>query len=449
MHIKIKKGRDLPVSGEPAQSVSDGKAVSSVAVIGPDYIGMKPTMLVKEGEQVKLGQKLFLDKKNPGVVWTSPGCGTVKAVNRGARRVLESVVIDLGGDAEEAFQSYPATELTSLSLDDVRKNLIESGLWTALRTRPYSKVPSIDCQPNSLFITAMDSNPLAPAAGVVIKENEEDFANGVTVLSALSVGKTYVCKSPSESFSVPSSDRIETAQFEGPHPAGLPGTHMHFIDPVSDKKSNWHIGYQDVIAVGKLFTSGRLSTERVIALGGPRVSSPRLLRTRLGACISEITGGEMLDGAVRQISGSVFSGRTAAGSMDYLGRYHTQISVLQEGTEQREFLGWIRPEGKKYSFLNVFFTALKRNQKFGFTSLQNGSPRAMVPIGVFEQLMPLDILPTQLLRALCVQDTDTAQQLGCLELDEEDLALCTFACSGKYDYGEALREGLTNIERFG
>jgi Na+-transporting NADH:ubiquinone oxidoreductase subunit A len=206
------------------------------------------------------------------------------------------------------------------------------------------------------------------------------------------------------------------------------------------------VGYQDVIAMGKLFTEGRLSTERVIALGGPQVDKPTLLRIRLGANLAEICAGRLKPGTNRVISGSIWNGRSAAGPMGYLGRYATQVSVLEEGYK-REFMGWIAPGAEKFSVLNMFSSVLNAGKKFAFTTSTNGSERAMVPVGQFETLMPLDILPTQLLRALITGDIVTAMQLGCLELDEEDLALFTFACTGKYEYGPILRDNLLRIEK--
>ena len=450
---KIRKGLDLPIPGKPEQTIDAGPAVQSVALIGSDYVDMKPTMHVNEGDRVKLGQVLFADKKTEGVNYTSPGSGVVTAINRGAKRVLQSVVIRLEGDEEETFSSYGQEELAQLDNQKVKDNLLASGLWTAFRTRPYSKVPALDSTPHSIFVTAMDSNPLAPKAEVIINEYRQDFVNGLAVISRLTEGPVFVCKYPDADLPTPDSTQIKVANFAGPHPAGLPGTHIHFLDPVGATKMVWYLNYQDVIAIGKLFTSGRLWVERIIALGGPPVLRPRLLRTRLGANTDDLLQDELQDVECRAISGSVFSGRRAAGWASFLGRYHTQVSVLPEAGK-RELFGWINPNQNKFSMLNVFLYSFARSRKkqepeYSFTTSQNGSPRAMVPIGNYEEVMPLDILPTQLLRSLVVGDTDIAQALGCLELDEEDLALCSFVCVGKYEYGPVLRSNLTQIEKEG
>lgn len=444
--IKIKKGLDLPISGAPEQTITDGNPVRHVALIGFDYTGMKPTMAVKEGDRVKRGTLLFTDKKTEGVRYTSPAAGVVKELNRGERRVFQSIVIEIDGDDAETFARFTDSDLAGLERQQVVDNLVESGLWTALKTRPYSKVPAIDTAPHSIFVSVMDTNPLAADPTLVIAENAAAFENGLTVLGRLTSGKVFVTGRPGSNVSVPKADNIEVQQFDGLHPAGNVGTHIHHLDPVSASKCVWTINYQDVIDIGQLFTTGELQVERIVALGGPKALKPRLVRTRLGASLAELLDGEVAtDCDVRAISGSVFGGRRGDGPCAYLGRFANQVSVLEEGSK-REFLGYLSPGTNKFSVLNIYLSKLASGKLFNFTTITNGSERAMVPVGSYEQVMPLDILPTQLLRALIVGDTEMAQKLGALELDEEDLALCTFVCPGKYEYGPILRENLTRIE---
>lgn len=447
MRYKIKKGLDLPITGAPEQRIDVSSPVKSVAVLGKDYVGLKPTMLVKVDDTVKVGQPLFEDKKNPGVIVTSPGAGKVVEINRGEKRVLLSVVIELDGDASESFESFEASRLSDLDEAVVRSNLQKSGLWTALRSRPFSKVPAIDAIPSSIFVTAMDSNPLAADPEVVLEEQYVDFNNGVSVLGCFEK-PVYICCKEGSKLPSESSGQIHKAEFSGPHPAGLPGTHIHFIDPVGMNKSVWYLGYQDVVAIGKLFTTGSLSPERVIALGGPAVHAPRLLKTRLGASVADLTAGRIKKGELRPISGSVLSGHTAVGDEAWLGRYHSQLSVLTEGRE-RDFMGWIAPGTNKFSATNALVSSLFRGKRFEMSTNKNGSPRAIVPIGIFETIMPLDVLATPILKALLVKDTDSAQALGALELDEEDLALCSYVDPSKHDFGSVLRESLVQIERDG
>jgi len=445
LYFKIKKGLDIPLAGPPQQEISAGASVSSVALLGPDTVDLKPGMLVAVGDKVKLGQPLFKDKQNPGVQFTSPGSGTVTAVNRGERRVLQSVVVTLEGDEEEQFASFSKDELQNISEQDVRQNLLASGLWTAFRTRPFSKIPGPDDKPAAIFVTAMDTNPLAADPEIVVARNKDAFADGLEIISKLTDGTVHVCTTPDSSITCPDNGKFESSQFTGPHPAGLAGTHIHFLHPVSEERVVWHIAYQDLIAVGALFATGRLPVERVVALAGPAVSTPRLITTRLGANIAELVAGEVEGSAVRIVSGSVLSGHRAAGWAAWLGRYDSQITVLPEGSP-REFLSFMRPGFGKYSATRSFVGNLFGSREYSLSTTQNGSPRAMVSIGSFEQVMPLDILPTPLLKALLVLDTDSARDLGCLELDEEDLALCSFVCNGKYQYGQHLRKNLREIE---
>jgi Na+-transporting NADH:ubiquinone oxidoreductase subunit A len=445
--VSIKRGLDLPISGVPKQEIGESNGqVETVGVVGTNFVEMKPTMYVKVGDEVKVGSKLFEDKKNPGVLFTAPASGKILEVNRGHRRAFQSIVIAVSGDSHETFSSYKSGETDSLNRDGVVSLMLESGMWTALRTRPYSKSPAVDSKPNALFINCTDTNPLAADPGVILKEYEEDFKAGVRVLSKLCEGSTFVCKNKGTNLSLDGSVKVE--DFSGVHPSGNVGTHMHFLSPASENKINWHIGYQDVIAVGKLFSTGKLWTERVISIGGPLVNNPRLLKTRLGANCLDLLKGELGIGEPRIVSGSVLLGKKCWGPFSYLGRFDLQISVLMEGRE-REFLGWHMPGFNKFSVKRIFASMMTPGKKFDLTSSREGSYRAMVPIGMFEKVMPLDILPTQLLRALITKNTDLAQQLGCLELDEEDLALCTYVDPGKVDYGPILRENLTIIEKEG
>jgi Na+-transporting NADH:ubiquinone oxidoreductase subunit A len=448
--IRIKQGLDIPLAGAPEQKIHPAPEVRMVGVLGRDYHAYKrlPTLLVSEGDRVKLGQPLVRGKQLTSVTTTSPGSGVVEYIERGARRFLETIAIRLEGNDEETFNAWRADELAGLNATQIRENLLASGLWLSFRTRPYSLVADPQTEPHAIFVTATDSNPLAADPAVVIANASADFTNGLTVLSRLIPGTVHVCKAAGAAIPGGSGGNLQVTEFSGPHPAGLPGTHIHFLAPVNAQRIVWHLNYQDVIAIGRLFTSGRLSTERVVALCGPAALNPRLIRTRIGASTNDLVKDELRPGESRVISGSVLSGHQAVGRTAFLGRYHLQVSVLGEG-RKRELLGWMAPGLNKYSASKVFLSSLIGGKKFRLTTSQNGSPRAMVPTGTFERVMPLDILPTQLLRALVVQDTEAAQALGCLELDEEDLALCTFVDTGKYDYGTILRDNLRRIRKEG
>jgi Na+-transporting NADH:ubiquinone oxidoreductase subunit A len=448
VRIKLGKGLDLPISGTPEQVIRETKHPGQVALLGKDYIGVKPHFTVAAGDYVKLGDLLFVDKKMPSIRYTSPGAGRVVSINRGEKRMLLSIVIQLQGNDEVTFQSYGESQLNSIDSKSVTSLLLVSGLWTAIRTRPFSKVADPDNPPHSIFINAMDTNPLAPSIAHIIERNEHNFINGLTVLSKLTDRKIFLCKAQGNNIPHPDIESMSVAEFSGPHPAGNAGTHIHYLDPVSRNRHVWYINAQEVIAIGLLFTTGRLHVERVISLAGPSVKNPRLLKTRIGGSLNDIIKEELKDGENRTISGSVLSGHTARGTTSFLGRYHQQVSVIPE-RRKREFLGWLSPGLNLYSVKNIVLSRLFPGRHLSFTTSTHGNRRAMVPVGAYEKVMPLDIIPTYLLRALEAGDIEEAEKLGCLDLDEEDLALCTFVCQSKIDHGAELRRNLTLIEKEG
>ena len=444
--FNLKKGLNIPVLGIPEQIIQGEKKPKSVAVLGPDYIGLKPKMLVTVGDKVKRGSPLFCHKDYPEILYVSPCKGKVKVINRGDKRVLLSVVIDVESISDKGI-NITKTHYNEKSQEQfVKKCLFDSGLWTSFLTRPYSKVPSSDSLPSSIFITAMDTEPLCPDAELIINHDLKAFNEGLKKISLLTKGKVFICTKNNSQLKV---NDFDTYEFAGPHPAGLAGTHMHFLDAPSAIKTVWSIGYQDVIAIGKLFLTGFIDVSRIVSIAGPHALKPRLVKTVLGASLDDILEGEYNKAeGCRVISGSILSGFHATNELAYLGKYSRQITIIKEDLE-KHFFGWIKPQPNKFSVMPVLLSAFGFFKLFNLTSNLNGGRRAMVPTGVFETLMPQDFLPTQMLRALLVMDTDVAQSLGALELDEEDLALCTFACPAKYEYGSALRDSLQKIEKEG
>ncbi len=439
-HFALRKGLDLPVLGAPAPGITEGPAISTVAILGDDYIGLKPRLAVQEGDPVVAGTPILTDKDTPDVKVVAPVAGRIKAVNRGARRKLISVEIAVDADA--------GAPMDFSGIEDLTERLCAAGLWTSFRTRPYSKVPAPDTRPAAIYVTAMDSEPLSAEAAPIIQARGETFAAGMAAIATLSEGKTYLCQDSGADLPGGDVAGVEVASFAGPHPAGLAGTHMHFLEPPTATKTVWTIGYQDVIAIGHLMQTGQHDGTRVVALSGPACASPRIVTTLAGASMADLLGADLpQDLPVRVISGSILSGRAGDGASGYLGRYARQVTVIEEDRKQIP-MGWIRPMASKFSVQPVLGSALSK-KLYALTSNLNGGRRAMVPLGTFEELMPQDVLPTQLLRALLVMDTDQAQALGALELDEEDLCLLGFACPAKYEYGMALRDCLTKIEKEG
>ncbi|RCL48224.1 MAG: Na(+)-translocating NADH-quinone reductase subunit A [Halieaceae bacterium] len=446
--IKIKRGLDIPLAGAPSGDLDTAVAARAVGLLGDDYHGMKPTMAVQVGDVVKRGDLLFTDKKCEGVRYTSPAGGRISAINRGAKRTFQSVVVEIDGDGAASFDQYAAEAARELSADVIKNQLIQSGQWTALRARPFGRVADPATSPAGLFITAIDTQPHAPDPQQVIAREAEAFELGQTLLANLVDCPVYLCAAPGADMPQAAHQRISRHDFAGPHPAGLAGTHVHFLMGASLERIAWTIGYQDVIAVGRLFLDGALYVERVVALAGPSVSRPRLVLSRVGADLQALVAGEGEGEDARLLSGSVLGGRAVQSDTAYLGRYHQQVALLPEGRE-RAFMGWLSPGVSKHSVKGIYLSSWLGSKPLAMSTNTNGSERAMVPVGAYEKVMPLDILPTQLLRALLVGDTETAQALGCLELDEEDLALCTYVCPGKYEYGGILRDNLTRIEKEG
>ena len=465
---RFRRGLSLPIAGAPEQVLDDAAAPGTVAISAADHPGMKPAMHVGPGDAVGRGQLLFEDRKQPGVRFTSPAAGTVAAVNRGAKRALISVVVrvdpsDQAGSsgAGVGFASYTGRHPSALSRAEVQALLVESGDWVALRARPFGRTAAVDSVPKSIFVTAMNTEPFAPAADRIVEGRAGDLERGLAALARLTDGPVYLCRAPGTLAGVEASEPVRVEEFAGPHPAGAAGVHIHTLDPVNRSKLVWQIGLQDTLAIGRLFASGEPDVRRVVALAGPPVGRPRLLRTRLGASLADLTRGEIgtgaeavPEGAVRVISGSPLSGRTAIGENapgdlhGYLGRFHDTVSVLEDD-HGRHFLGWLKPGFRAFSRARAFAASLLPRRSFAMTTTTHGSPRAIVPIGLYESVFPWDLQPTFLLKSLVAGDIERAEELGCLELLEEDLALCTFVCPGKTEYGPYLRDALELIEKEG
>lgn len=448
---KSRKGLDLPISGAPTQTISAGAVVSRVAIIADDFPGMKPRFLVKEGETVVRGQAIFEDRKLAGVFHSAPGSGVVSAIHRGERRALQSVVIDLsegelsGQPEERAFDAHVPSPPSDWSADQVRALLLESGAWTHLRTRPFGHTPAADAKPAAIFVNGMDSSPLSADPEVAAAGKEEELAAGLCALSKLSGGPTFFCVAPGSRLAKGLPAAIKVEEFRGPHPAGTVGFHIHTLLPAHRGRVVFTTTYQEAIAIGHLVLTGKLLVDRVIALAGPAVKNPRLISTRTGAHIDALIEGEInTDAPVRPISGSVLSGVAAIDpAFSFLGRRSTQVSVLREAGERR-LLGWLGLGVSQFSIIPTFASKFLGTKSFDFTTDTNGSPRAMVPIGMYEKVNAWDILPTHLLRALLVGDVEMAEKLGALEMDEEDVALFSFVCPGKTNFGLVLR---SNLER--
>ena len=433
--IKTSKGLNLPISGTPDPIISDTPNVTSVSLLANDFVGMKPTMMVKVGDIVKRGTKIFEDKKNPGIFFTSPAGGTVKDINRGDKRKFLSVEVEVSENEDAEYFEY---ENTSEGLTEL---LINTGLWNAFRTRPFNRTPKVGSLPDAVFVNACDTNPLSVDPYFIIDQDRDDFKNGLEALTRLFSCPIH-CTYQNNNFEI-NVDKINYCQVSGPHPAGLSSTHISQLYPVSINKIAWTINYQDIISLGYLLKNKSLRTHKIIALGGPSVFKPSLISARISGNIDQLTAGK-IDNNSRVVSGSLIYGHASEGIMNYLGFYDSIISAIPDEANDI-FLNWLMPGSNLHSKLNVFSSSLLKPNKFTFNVSLNGGDRAIVPVGSYDEILPMDILVPQLLKALVVGDIEQAVELGMLELAPEDLALASYICPSKYDYCSILANNLNNL----
>lgn len=453
--ISIAKGLELPISGglqNPTLPDKISVPTASVGIFGDDFIGLKPTMLVAEGDSVQLGQALFEDKKNPGVRVCAPVAGTIESIQRGERRHFISISIKPNGSAPAALGTAYGTvdKVNNLGREKIVELLNQYGLWSSLRQRPFDKVPALASQPHSIFVNTMDSNPLAFDPLLLLQEGdrEQDYLMGLAVLQNLTAGAVHIVKKAGAKLPAHQLARGQEHEFGGIHPAGLVGTHIHFIDAVGPQKTVWYLSLQDLLMIGEFFRTGVLNGTKVVAVVGPGVKQPQLVRVHRGVDSQALLADNLQEGEQRPISGSVFSGRQLRSQTPFLGHFDQQLSVLPEG-RHTILLEFMRPGCNLFSKTRAYLGRFLKNPSFHFTTSLQGSPRPIVPFGIYEEVMPLDILPTLLLKALVMKDTDTAINLGALELGEEDMALLSYVDAGKHDFGAILRENLTIIEQEG
>ena len=445
---RLKKGIDLPVMGFVTDKTITEYTPKVYAMRGVvDVHGLKPAIKVKVGDKVKVGQPIYTNKASPDVPFVSPVSGEVVDIHRGHRRSLQSVVVKSDGK-NTPVRKFPPIAFDA-SVDDIVQLLVDSGLFAYIKTRPYDNVPAPDSRPDAIFINTMDTNPLALDSEAVLAygDNGKYLQAGAHLLSVLTEGKTFVTAGAGAV--LPEfSDCVQVERFSGPHPAGNVGTHIHFLRPVSARKTVWTIGYQDVINMGRFALTGRLSFDRFVAVAGPEADAPAYVKTTVGASLCELANPNGRSD-VRVINGSILTGDAVGKQTAFLGRTTTQVSVMSDHTESRA-LGWVIPWFDKFSsVLNVHLSAFNRKKPQYFDTALNGSHRALIPVGHLEELTPLDILPSQLMRYVLIGDTDTAQKLGLLELSEEDIALFAYADIGKNDFLGALRECLAKVEKEG
>ena len=442
-HIKITKGHDLKISGIPDKNIAYPAQYSTVAIMPNDFRGVKPKLLVKEGDKVDIGSPLFFNKINPEVKWASPGCGKVKDIVYGPRRVIEKIEIELDKDQNSIdYKTYTREEISNLSGEQVLENILNANLFTFFRQRPFNVIPNHKIPPRDIFISGINTSPLSVDIEVVMASQLEDFQYGIDAISKLTKGNVFLTTKRNSILS--SIENVKLNTISGPHPAGNVGIQIHHIAHLKPGEIVWTINPQDVVSLGRLFKNGRYHPERIISVGGPSVKTPSYSKVTAGVPVKALINDNLTSENVRIISGDVLTGRSAS-SQDYLSFYDYSLSVISNDIK-REFIGMLNPgsSSSRYSLTPVFVSLA--DKLFNFTSSQNGSHRAVVPINTWENVLPMDILPNELYRSIMAKDIEEMENLGIIECDDEDFALCSFACPSKTDVSGVIRQGLNMLQ---
>lgn len=446
--VKLRKGLDIKLVGEAEKLIVDAKAPQSVALKPIDFHGLVPRVILKPGDTVKRGEVVFYDKYNEDIKFVSPVSGTLTEIVRGERRRILEVRIEASG-TDEVVKIEPV-KIESLSRDEVKKILLENGLWPFIKQRPLDKVANPEITPKAIFISAFDSSPLAPDYDFIVHGQAEFFQLGIDALAKLTDGKVNLTLNgngaPDEAFK--EAKNVKINYISGKHPAGNVGTQIHHFDPIDKGQFVFTVNPQDVITIGKFLAKGEFDPSRIVALVGSEAKNRKYYRTILGAQVSAIVEGNLAQDNVRLISGGALTG-DAVGVDGYLGFYHSHITVLPEGNEHKFLLtkGWLGPGFDKYSSHRLFPTWLTPNKRRRLDTNLNGEERGFVVTGEMDKVLPFDILPLQLVKAIMVNDVEAMENLGIYEVAPEDFALCEYVCTSKVEIQKIIREGLDIIER--
>ena len=443
--IRIKKGVSIKLAGSADRVYANIPASEYYVVKPSDFTGLTPKLMVKVGDKVQAGSSLFFDKENPSVIITSPVSGDISEIRRGEKRKILSVVIK--ADAEITYKEFSKAEAKEVSREQIIQQMLAAGVWPFVRQRPYAVIANPADMPKAVFISAFDTAPLSCDSDFVLHGMEKEFQAGLDIVTKLTEGKTHLnLDGNSNSSSVFTSAKdVQINNVSGPHPAGNIGVQIHHIDPINKGEVVWYMYPQDVIAIGRLFSQGKYDATRLIALAGSQVKKPRYYRSMQGASITSMTNGNIKDGDNRFISGNVLTGNHIAED-GYLGFYHNEISVIPEGKEQ-DFLGWLLPGFTKFSLSRTFFSWINPKKEFAISANMNGEERAYVVTGQYENVLPMDLYPQHLIKAIMIGDIELMENLGIYEVVEEDFALCEFSCTSKIPVQEILREGLDLVRK--
>ena len=443
--IRLKKGLNINLLGEADKVYASAKFTDIYVVKPTDFHGLTPKLAVKVGDRVKAGTTLFFDKYNDKVNFSSPVSGEVAAIVRGAKRKILEVAIK--ADTEIAYENFAIATSDSLSRDQIIDSMLMAGVWPFIRQKPYDIIANPIDMPKSIFISTFNTAPLTIDNDFALYGMDELFQKGLDYIVKLTSGKTHLNidgnTNPSKLFT--EAKGVVINKISGAHPAGNVGVQMHHIDPINKGEMVWYLEPQDVIAIARLFTEGKYDVSRIIALGGAQVAKPRYYRTISGASIANLLVDNLKDGDNRIISGDVLTGQQIDEN-GTLGFYHTTVTVIEEGKEQ-EFLGWILPGTHKFSASKTFLSWLTPSKKYALNANMHGEERAYVMTGEYEKVLPMDIYPTQLIKACMIEDVELMENLGIYEVSPEDLALCEFVCTSKIEVQSIIRHGLDLVRK--
>ncbi|TVQ09012.1 MAG: Na(+)-translocating NADH-quinone reductase subunit A [Bacteroidetes bacterium] len=446
--IKIKQGLDIPMQGEAEKILNTSPRSAKYSVCPPDFHGLTPKMLVKEGEKVKAGTPLFFDKYNEKIIFTSPVSGTFSDLVRGEKRRILRVTID--ADATDEYVEFGEADPLTLEREEVAEKILQSGLWPAIRQRPYAVVANPADKPKAIFISAFDSAPLAADLDFILNGQEREFQTGLNALSKLTDGDVHLSVHAKTTLNKGflNAKNVKIHQFEGPHPAGLVGIQIHHIDPVDKGDVVWYAGIQHVIMIGRLFEKGIYDASEIIALAGSEILNPRYYRVINGAKVLDIAQKNIRrepDVRLRFISGDVLTG-CKVNENGFLRFYDNQITVIPEG-DKPEVLGWMLPNFDKFSISRSFPAFLMPGKKFRLNTNIRSGERPFVITGLYEKVLPMNIMPMQLLKSIMINDIDMMEKLGIYEVAPEDFALCEYVCPSKIEIQDTIREGLDVIRK--
>lgn len=443
--IRIKKGVSIKLTGTADRVYANIPASEYYVVKPSDFTGLTPKLTVKVGDKVQAGSSLFFDKENPSVIIASPVSGEVSEIRRGEKRKILEVVIK--ADAEISYKEFSKSEAKDLSREQIIEQMLAAGVWPFVRQRPFAVIANPTDMPKAVFISAFDSAPLACDSDFVLHGMEKEFQAGLDIVTKLTEGTTHLnIDGNSNSSSVFTNAKgVQINKISGPHPAGNVGVQIHHLDPINKGEVVWYMYPQDVIAIGKLFSEGKYDASRLVALAGSQVEKPRYYRSMQGASIAAMTEGNIKDGESRFISGNVLTGNQISADGN-LGFYHNEISVIPEGKEQ-DFLGWLLPGFNKFSLSRTFFSWMNPKKEYALNANMNGEERSYVVTGQYEAVLPMDVYPQHLIKAIMIGDIELMENLGIYEVAEEDFALCEFACTSKIPVQEILREGLDLVRK--